>query len=542
MYEVDLTLSEFSAQDDDEVLNTTVGEVLRAAAADSADITALIECKEDGQIGRRLTYSELLAQSEALAGRLAAAFLPGERIAVWAPNIPEWVILEYAAAFAGLTLVTVNPAYRPAELEYVLKQSRTVGLFLVPGFRGNPMRKIADEVVADIPAVRAVYEMQDLDAMSSLMATEYPETVGLPEVDVMDPVQIQYTSGTTGFPKGAVLHHRGITNNGRLTLGRVGLARGQLYLNPMPMFHCSGCVVATLGSAQLRATMVIAAMFEPGSMLDVISGEQVYAMLSVPTMLVSLIEAQQQTPRDLKSLAVVISGGSMVPPELVRQVQSVMGAKTSIVYGQTETSPVVTQTTLADAFDDATETVGQPLPCTEMSIRSPEDNSVMPVDEIGEICSRGYCNMLGYNDNPEATAETIDSNGWLHTGDLGSMDSRGFVKVTGRVKEMIIRGGENLFPAEIENRLLEHPQILEVAVVGIPDHKWGEVVAVFLRISGEPMGMEDLVTFCRQTLSPQKTPKYWIFVDEWPLTGSGKIQKFVLREQFEEGKFEVMSR
>ncbi|MDA1301422.1 MAG: AMP-binding protein [Proteobacteria bacterium] len=538
MYEVSLTHSEFPAQDDETIRDTTVGQVLREAAADAGDQTGLIECREDGSIGRRWTFAELLSESEDLAGRLAAEFRPGERIAVWSPNIPEWVIVEYAAALAGLTLVTVNPAYRPAELDYVLRQSGSVALFLVPAYRGNPMREIADEVVVGIPDIRAVYEMNDLATVRQRLQSKAP----LPVVKAMDPVQIQYTSGTTGFPKGAILHHRGITNNARLTLSRIGLTRGQVYLNPMPMFHCSGCAVATLGTAQLRATMLIAAMFDPQNMLDVIESEQVYGLLAVPTMLVAMLEAQASSPRDLASVGAVVSGGSMVPPELVKKVQGAFGAEFCIVYGQTETSPVVTETRLTDNFTDATETVGQPLACTEISIRSTDDNKVVPVGVVGEICSRGYCNMLGYNDNPEATAATIDNDGWLHTGDLGTMDNRGYVKVTGRVKEMIIRGGENLFPAEIENRLLEHPEILEVAVVGIPDEKWGEVVAAFLRVSGEPLQIEDLVVFCRETLAPQKTPRHWVFVEDWPLTGSGKIQKFVLAERFQAGEYEVLSR
>jgi fatty-acyl-CoA synthase len=538
MYEVQLSDSEFSAQQDDELTQTTVGQVLREAAADAGETTALIECCEDGTVGRRWSYVELLAESEGLAQKLAGAFAPGERVAIFAPNIPEWVIIEYAAALAGLTLVTVNPAYQPAELKYVLEQSRSVALFLVPAYRGNPMRAIAEQVVGEIPAIREVHEIQDLDTMS----THFESVGDLPEVTPMDPAQIQYTSGTTGFPKGAILHHLGLTNNARLTLKRIDLQQGQVYLNPMPMFHTSGCAVATLGTAQLRATMLLAALFEPGNMLDVIASENVYGLLAVPTMLVAMLETQEHDARDLSSVGAVVSGGSMVPPELVRQVQKVFASSFCIVYGQTETSPVVTQTRLDDSFIDATETVGQPLAHTGISIRSTADNGVMPLGQVGEICSLGYCNMLGYNDNPEATAEAIDSTGWLHTGDLGTMDSRGFVKVTGRVKEMIIRGGENLFPAEIENRLLEYPEVLEAAVVGIPDERWGEVVAAFLRVSGEPVEIEHLVAHCRATLSPQKTPKFWIYVEDWPLTGSGKIQKFVLRDEMEAGKFNVLSR
>ncbi len=542
MYELALSNSEVLAQDDDVVLDSTVGGLLRDAAFDSANILALVEHDEKGQIGKCWTYSELLSDSEKLAIELVRLFKKGERIAVWAPNIPEWVILEYASALAGLVLVTVNPAYRAAELDYVLKQSNAVALFLVPSFRGNPMQQIAREVVSEIDAIRLVCNIQNFYSIFEQLEISDTSTIDLPEVDSLDPVQIQYTSGTTGFPKGALLHHRGITNNARFVLKRGGIGEGQLYLNPMPMFHCSGCVVATLGCAQVRSTMILPVMYEPNRMLDILAEEGVSAMLSVPTMLVNMIEMQRKCPRDLKSLNVVITGGSMMPPELVRDVEAILGAKTSIVYGQTETSPVVTQTRINDDFVDATETIGQPLPCTNVSIRNIKDNNIAPIDVTGEICIRGYCNMLAYNDDAVATSQTIDASGWLHTGDIGSMDSRGYLRVTGRLKDMIIRGGENLFPAEIENRLLEHSQIIEVAVLGVPDKKWGEVVVAFIRFSCEAPKVDELVAFCRERLSPQKTPKYWVFLDEWPLTGSGKIQKFALRERFEAGGFAVVSR
>ena len=542
MYKLALSHSEVLAQDDGVVLDSTVGGVLREAAFESANTLALVEYNEKCQIGKCWSYAELLSDSEKLAIELSRVFKKGERIAVWAPNIPEWVLLEYASALAGLVLVTVNPAYRAAELEYVLKQSNAVALFLVPSFRGNPMREAAREVVAEIEAIRLVCEIQNFDAIFEQLAIDDPPKIELPTVDSSEPVQIQYTSGTTGFPKGALLHHRGITNNARFVLRRVGIGEGQVYLNPMPMFHCSGCVVATLGCAQVRATMILPIIFEPHKILDIIAQERVSAMLSVPTMLVSMIETQRQCPRDLDSLSIVVSGGSMVPPELVRQVEAILGAKTSILYGQTETSPVVTQTRIDDDFVDTTETIGQPLPCTNVSIRNIVDNNIVPISVVGEICIRGYCNMLAYNENPKATSQTIDSSGWLHTGDIGCMDSRGYLKVTGRLKDMIIRGGENLFPVEIENRLLEHPQIMEAAVLGVSDKKWGEVVVAFMRVSFEAPKVDELVIFCREKLSPQKTPKHWVFVDEWPLTGSGKIQKFALREKFEAGGFALVSR
>jgi fatty-acyl-CoA synthase len=259
--------------------------------------------------------------------------------------------------------------------------------------------------------------------------------------------------------------------------------------------------------------------------------------MGVPTMLIGMLEALERSPRDVSSLRAAMSGGAMVPPELVRRFQDRFGCKLEIIYGQTETSPVVTQTRLDDSFADQTETIGQALPCTELSIRSLETNMVARVGEIGEICTRGYCNMIEYNDNPEATAKAIDGEAWLHTGDLGTMDIRGYLRVTGRVKDMIIRGGENLFPAEIENVLLEHPAVAEVAVVGVPDERWGEIAVCFLRITGAAPSRDELIAHCRRELAAPKTPAHWIQVNGFPLTASGKIQKFVLREKYLAGEF-----
>lgn len=538
IYDVALTESFFPAHTEDTVQETTVGGILRDAAARAPDKTALIEANEAGALARRWTYSELLADSERLAKALCTRYEQGERIAVWCPNTPEWIIVEFAAGLAGLTLVTVNPSYQANELKYVLEQSRSSGLFLVPEFRGNPMWETAQSVAKEIPAIRELVNMDDADDLYATGAANRP----LPDVRPEDPVQIQYTSGTTGFPKGAVLHHKGLTNNGRLTFARMGLTSESIYLNPMPMFHTSGCGIATLGCVQLGASQILMKLFTPDSALNIIEEARVTAGLGVPTMLVGMLETQKAAPRDVRSIQLFVSGGSMVPPEIVKQVTATFDCGFEIVYGQTETSPVITQTRVIDSFEDNTETVGQPLPCTEISIRHPENFSVMPVGEVGEICARGYCNMLEYNDNPEATEKAIHKDGWLYTGDLGTMDGRGYVKVTGRVKEMIIRGGENLFPAEIENIMLEHNDIAEVAVVGIPDPKWGEQVACFLRASGNKPAVTDLVDHCRKSLSPQKTPHYWVYVDDWPLTGSGKIQKFKLQEQFDDGKFDALTR
>ena len=533
MYALDLTESYCPAQADEDLAETTVGSVLRDAAARSPAAPALHEVDAQGDLARHWTYAELLADSERLAQALLTRFQPGERIAVWAPNIPEWVIAEFALGLAGLTLVTVNPGYQPRELKFVLEQSRAVGLLLIKEFRGNPMARIAAEVTAGIPAIREVTDMEDRAALFREAGPLGP----LPEVRPRDEVQIQYTSGTTGFPKGVVLHHHGITNNARHGFGRMGLEPRVTTMVLMPLFHTAGCGIAILGGAQLNSRMLLVRQFDPHKANALIEAEGVAAMTGVPTMLIAMLEADAAIPRDFSCIKLAASGGSMVPPELIRQVTERMGCGFSTVYGQTETSPLLTTSRPGDPLDDVLHSVGQVMPQTELSIRDPATNSVVPVGTVGEICARAYSLMLGYNDDPEATAKTIDSDGWLHTGDLGTMDSRGFVKVTGRVKEMIIRGGENLFPAEIENILLEHDAVAEVAVVGVPDAKFGEAVAAFVRLSaGSSLDPAALVAHCRANMAAQKTPAHWIEVSEWPLTGSGKIQKFALRDQWVAGQ------
>ncbi|HEY1926427.1 MAG TPA: AMP-binding protein [Caulobacteraceae bacterium] len=534
MYSVHLDQAYFPAQADDTVLETTVGGVLCACADARPEAEALVEADIAGGLRRRWTYGQLLAEAQRLARALLSRYRPGERIAVWAPNVPEWVILEYAAGLAGLVLVTANPAYRPRELQFVLEQSRSVGLFIVGEYRGNPMAAIAAEVAAQVPALREVVDMEDPAALYA----GADAVVALPDVKPADPAQIQYTSGTTGFPKGAVLHHRGITNNARLSNARMGLQSGGAILNFMPLFHTAGCGLLTLGAVQFGCRMILAKLFEPSRMLDIIEAERVDMVLGVPTMLVAMLETQAAQPRDLASVRIAGAGGAMVSPDLVRRVRAEFGCGFHIVYGQTESSCLLTVTHSDDREADLCETVGQPLPQTEVSIRAPGTNAVQPAGAVGEICVRGFGVMLGYNDNPDATAQAIDADGWLHTGDLGVLDARGYLKITGRVKEMIIRGGENLFPAEIENVLLEHADIVEAAVVGAPDERWGEIVVGFVRLApGAALDRPAMIAHCRERISPQKTPAHWVEVREWPLTGSGKIQKFVLRERFAAGEF-----
>jgi fatty-acyl-CoA synthase len=528
MYQVTLERAHFPMQTDQPLRETTVGSVLREAAAEWPDRIALVEA--DGNVtGRRWTFAELLADSERLAGALLTRFQPGDRVALWAPNAPEWVVLEYALALAGLTLVTVNPGYQARELDYVLRQSKATGLFLVKDHRGNPLGDIAAQVAADLPNLREITDIEDHAALFR----EAGPVPALPAVSPNDPAQIQYTSGTTGFPKGVVLHHRGLTNNARIYYAKAELQPGSTTLNMMPLFHTAGCAIAVLGAVQHGVAMVLLRQFDPDAALDLIAAEGVNQLLGVPTMLIAAIEAQKARPRDVSSLATAGSGGSMVPPELVRAVTQTFGCRFFTVYGQTETSPLLTVVGPSDDFDDICHTIGQPLAQTELAIMATDGGGPVACGQVGEICARGYALMLGYNDDPEATAKTIDPEGWLHTGDLGTMDARGFVRITGRVKELIIRGGENLFPAEIENVLLEHPDVAEVAVVGVPDERYGEAVAAFIRAAeGAAFDPDALKAHCRTQIAAQKTPSHWIKVTEWPLTGPGKIQKFALRDQW----------
>ena len=531
MYDLTFTTSLAPAQSDMEAHEITIGALLHEAAAARPDDEALVEVRQDGSKGRRWSYAELLSDAERLSMALSTRFDPGERIVVWSPNSPEWVLMEYACALSGLVLVTANPAFQTRELAYVLEQSGAVALFLVEEFRGNPMGQIGAEVAKGIKGVREVTDMN-----SEALYAKGPRRSSFPTVHPSSAAMIQYTSGTTGFPKGAVLSHRGLVNNARFYASRCGATKATTWVNIMPMFHTSGCGMVTLGCLQAGCRMVLVSMFNPDVVLDQLEASGADIILGVPTMVVALLDAQEARPRDLTALKLVSCGGSMVAPELVRRVQNLMGAGFSTLYGQTEHCPVITQHHLSDSIEDICNTVGQPLAQTEVAIRSVDDNCPVTIGKIGEICARGPCVMLGYHDNPKATSETVDAEGWLHTGDLGRMDMRGYVTVTGRVKEMIILGGENHFTAEIENCLLEHASVVEVAVVGLPDPKWGEVIGAFIRGTG-PIDKGALHAHCRAHMSPQKTPNVWVQVEDFPLTGSGKIQKFLLRDRFIAGEF-----
>ena len=534
MYEIRLSESSFPAQSDGDIREITVGDLLREIAAGSPNAAAIVDIDAHGRAGRTWTYAELLAEAETLALALSSRFRPGERVVVWAPNVPEWLLMEYGCALAGLVLVTANPSFQAGELRYVLEQSGAVGLFLVESFRGNPMSRIALTATEGLPAIREIVRLDEAQALHRRGDHE-PR---LPEVSPGDPAQIQYTSGTTGFPKGAVLSHRSLVNNARLFADRAGVHQGTVWANFMPLFHTAGCATGALGSLQAACKMLLIKQFDPSTLARLIESEKVSTFFAVPTMLIGLLEALDETPRDVSSMHSITTGGAPVAPELVRRVRARLDCHLQTAFGQTEASPMISLNHQDGSVEDICETAGQPLPCTEVSIRSVEDNDVLAVDTVGEICVRGYCTMIGYHANESATAAAIDADGWLHTGDLGAMDARGFVRVTGRVKDMIIRGGENHFPAEIESVLIQHSTIAEVAVVGLPDERWGEIIACFVRTDGESApDVAELRRFCRAHLSPQKTPSVWCRVAAFPLTGSGKVQKFALREKFLAGEY-----
>jgi fatty-acyl-CoA synthase len=525
-----LTEAYWPADESIAIEESTVGSALRAAAAEHGDRTALVE----GTPGRpedrrRWTFAEMLTAAERVAAALLERFEPGERVAVWAPNIPEWILLELGAGLAGIVLVTVNPAYKAKELDYVLRQSGSSGIFLVPEFRGNPMAAALEEVRPSLPALREAISFEDWDEFLASGPTD-PK---LPDVQPGDPAQIQYTSGTTGFPKGALLHHRGLTNNARLFAGMTDVRPGDVYVNPFPMFHTAGCVLGVLGTLQAGACHVPVYAFDPSLMLELLETEGADVILGVPTVLLALLECPDLATRDVSKARVALSGGATVPAELVKRVEESFGVQFSIIYGTTECSPLLTQVRLDDDFVDKTETLGRAAPQTEIKIADPESGKVLACGEVGELCARGYCVMTGYYEMPEQTAAAIDEEGWYHTGDLASMDDRGFLRIEGRLKDMIIRGGENIYPREIEDLLFEHPKVADVAVVGVADDRFGEAVAAFVRpAAGDPPTEQELFDHCREHLAAHKTPRHWRFLDEFPLTASGKIQKFVLRERF----------
>ncbi|GAA3522443.1 AMP-binding protein [Amycolatopsis ultiminotia] len=515
------------------VHDITVCETLRSAAAAVPDRLALVDCVADAGARETWTYAEFVADAERVARALLKRFSPGDRIAVWAPNSARWIVLQQGIAMAGMVLVALNPAYRAREVAFVLEQSGVVGLFCPRTYREFDMVGMLDSIRQETPELQAIVVLDEWESFAASGDPEQP----LPETRPEDVIQIQYTSGTTGFPKGAMLHHKGLLNEARHVAERAGMAEGGVYVNAMPMYHIGGGAVTSFGAWAKRGTFVILPGFEPALLLEALQTYRGTHTLVVPTMLIAMLDHPDRTRRDLSSLQAILSGAASVPASLVRKTQKELNCQFTILFGQTEAHGVVSQTRVTDSPDDQAETVGQPLPQLEVKIADPETGDPVPLNEAGEICCRGYQNMLGYYRMEAATSAAIDEDGWLHLGDLGSMDERGFVKIRGRIKDMIIRGGMNIYPAEIEAALGDHPAVEYAAVIGVPDDKWGEQIGavVKLRRGAERPSVEELTGYLRTEIAPHKTPVYWSFVAEMPTTPSGKIQKFVLRQQAEEG-------
>lgn len=531
-----MTESYWAKDTSEDIVEWTLGDLLRRAASDVPDRLALVHGVDDVRARRRWTYRALLDAAEQVARALLTQFVPGERVAVWAPNSPEWILLQHGAGLAGLVLVPVNPAYLADELMHILKSSQVAGIFFAPIYRNNDMWAILASIRPHLPSLREAVSLQDWEAFMRQGNVDTP----LPTVTPDDMVQIQYTSGTTGFPKGACLHQRGIVNASRFAALRAGFEDGGVWVNAMPLFHMGGCGVSGVGAMAQRGTFVLMPAFDAASMLEILESERGTATLVVPTMLVAMLEHPDLPRRNLSSLKTILSGASAVPAALVRRATRVFGCKFSILFGQTELNGVITQTSGNDTPEDQSETVGRPLPHMELKIADPVTGDIVPLDTPGEICVRGYQTMKGYFHDADATGSTLDDDGWLHMGDIGAMDCRGYVRITGRLKDMFIRGGENIYPREIEDVLFEHPDIAQACILGLPDERWGEVVAAVVRLSVPKTltTVDRLHAYCRSRLAAYKTPAIWFFIDDWPMTATGKVRRHVLRELILGGEYE----
>jgi fatty-acyl-CoA synthase len=518
------------------LLEETIGANLERTVAAHGDREALVEVAT----GRRWTYAELDADVDALArGLLAAGIAKGDRVGIWAPNCAEWTIVQYATAKVGAIVVNVNPAYRTHELAYALNQSGLELLFAAESFKSSDYRAMVEEVRRDTHALeRVVY----------LGTDDWSEVIeggaGLPEsavgdrmrtLEPGDPINIQYTSGTTGYPKGATLSHRNILNNGFFVTETINFTEQDRLCIPVPFYHCFGMVMGNLGCTTHGAAMVIPGPgFDPAATLKAVQDERCTGVYGVPTMFIAMQNAPDFADYDLSTLRTGIMAGSICPVEVMKRCISDMHmAEASIAYGMTETSPVSCQTAHDDDLDRRTATIGRVHPHVEVKIVDPVSGETIERGETGELCTRGYSVMIGYWDEPEKTAESIDGDGWMHTGDLAVMREDGYCNVVGRIKDMVIRGGENIYPREIEEFLYAHPDIEDVQVVGVPDERYGEELCAWvkMRSGAAPLDVEALRAFCSGKLSHYKIPRYVMVVDEFPMTVTGKIRKVAMRQE-----------
>ncbi|NNG34448.1 AMP-binding protein [Nakamurella aerolata] len=518
------------------ILDETIGANFERAVAAHPDNEALVECAT----GRRWTYTELNDAVDTLArGLLAAGLGKGDRLGVWAPNLAEWTMAQYATAKLGLILVNVNPAYRTHEFAYAVNQSGMRMLLAAPDFKTSDYRAMVAETSTQTPGLERVIFFGDpewdalLRSGAELPADAVADRMGQLRPD--EPINIQYTSGTTGYPKGATLSHRNILNNGYFTTELIELTPDDRLCIPVPFYHCFGMVMGNLGCTTHGATMVIPAPgFDPEATLRAVQDERCTALYGVPTMFIAMQNHPSFGSMDLSTLRTGVMAGSICPVEVMKRCINEMNMTgVAICYGMTETSPVSCQTRSDDDLDRRTATIGRVHPHVEIKIVDPATGETVERGQPGEFCTRGYSVMLGYWDDEAKTREAVDADGWMHTGDLAEMRPDGYCNIVGRIKDMVIRGGENIYPREIEEFLYTHPDIEDVQVIGVPDERYGEELAAWVKMKdgAEPLDAEMIRVYATGKLAHYKIPRYVILVDEFPMTVTGKIRKVQMREQ-----------
>jgi fatty-acyl-CoA synthase len=517
------------------LLGDTIPANLLRTAARHPEREALVEVAT----GRRWTYAELVADVDAVArGLVAHGVTKGDRVGIWAPNVAEWVLVQYATARIGAVLVNVNPAYRTHELAYVLRQAGVSVLVSAESFKTSDYRAMVADVGGECPALREVLFLgtQDWSALLADGSGDLDQLTAALSPD--EPINIQYTSGTTGFPKGATLSHHNILNNGYFVGELCGYTESDRVCIPVPFYHCFGMVMGNLGATSHGACMVIPAPgFDPAATLAAVQQERCTSLYGVPTMFIAELALDDFATYDLSSLRTGIMAGSPCPVEVMKRVVADMGmTEVTICYGMTETSPVSTQTRASDDLSRRVSTVGTVHPHVEVKVVDPATGLTVPCGTPGELCTRGYSVMLGYWDEPSTTAEAIDAARWMHTGDLATMDDEGYLRIVGRIKDMVIRGGENVYPREVEEFLHTHPDIVDAQVIGVPDARYGEELMawVILRPGAPELTAGSLREFCTGTLAHYKIPRYVHVVDEFPMTVTGKVRKVEMRERASE--------
>jgi|TARA_B110000977_G_scaffold54661_3_gene74584 fatty-acyl-CoA synthase len=548
-----IKVSYASGTSDKPLLGMTIGEAFDRTVSLHADREAIISIHQN----MRLTYRQLSEQVNIAAKALMALGLQkGDRIGIWSPNNLEWLITQYASAKIGSVLVTINPAYRSHELDYVLKQSGCRALVIQNQFKTSDYEGMVRELCpqlnrclpgqlehSEFKSLSSVISMTsssvtgifDWQAMLALASSTSDDELQLraQQLDMDEAINIQYTSGTTGFPKGATLSHHNILNNGYFTAGTMNFTEVDKLVVPVPLYHCFGMVMANLGCLTHGACLVYPSEgFEPEAVLQAVQQEQATALYGVPTMFIAELALDNFTDYDLSSLRTGVMAGAPCPVETMKQVNELMHmTEVEIAYGMTETSPVSFQTRVDAPLAKRVSTVGTVHPHVEVKIINAETGKTCPVNEMGELCTRGYSVMIGYWENDAATASAIDNAGWMHTGDIAIMDNEGYVNIVGRIKDMIVRGGENVYPREIEEYLMNHDSIEDVQVTGVPDPKFGEEIIAWVSLkSGAKMNEDDIKAFCKGKIAHYKVPRYIKFTDEFPMTVTGKIQKYKMRQ------------